>query len=107
LLAKLRSEVHVAATRQLGMIAAVELTPNGDKNERYPADMRIAYQICRAALKRGPWLRPLGDTLVIMPPLSIRQDEMAFFFEVLSAAIAEVTANPLPPEAVAAIAGDD
>jgi adenosylmethionine-8-amino-7-oxononanoate aminotransferase len=107
MLAELRAQRHVAATRQMGMIAAVELTPSDDANQRYPTDMRIAYQICRAALKRGLWLRPLGDTLVIMPPLSITDDELAFYFDALSAAIAEVAANPLPAEAVGGIAGDD
>src|SRR5690606_11914967 len=75
---------HVAATRQLGMIAAVELTPSGDPADRYPSDMRIAYQICRAALERGLWLRPLGDTLVIMPPLTIQPDELTYFGDALS-----------------------
>lgn len=107
LLEQLQTQPHVAATRQLGMIAAVELTPSGDPADRYPSDMRIAYQICGAALKRGLWLRPLGDTLVIMPPLSISRDELAYFADTLSAAIDETTAHPLPAEAVAHIAGDD
>ncbi len=91
----------------MGMIAAVELTPSADRNERYPADMRIAYQICREALKHGLWLRPLGDTLVIMPPLCITKDELNFLGDLLSTAIATVTDNPLPAEAVSGIAGDD
>jgi adenosylmethionine-8-amino-7-oxononanoate aminotransferase len=107
LLSELRSQPHVAATRQRGMIAAVELSPNDNLHERYFSEMRIAYQVCQAALKRGLWLRPLGDTLVIMPPLSITNDELAFYFNALSAAIAEVTATPLPPEAVESLAGDD
>lgn len=106
-LAGLHAQPHVAATRQMGMIAAVELTPNDDCNQRYPSDMRIAYQVCRAALKRGLWLRPLGDTLVIMPPLSITNDELDFYFDALSTAIAEVTTAPLPAEAALALAGDD
>jgi hypothetical protein len=42
-----------------------------------------------------------------MPPLSITGDELEFFFDALTGAIAEVTADPLPPEAVQSIAGDD
>ncbi len=107
LLANLERLPHVASTRRMGMIAAVELTPTGANAERYPVEMRIAYQICREALKRGLWLRPLGDTLVIMPPLSITQDELTFFGEMLHDSIATVTANPLPPDQVAHLAGDD
>lgn len=107
ILASLRAQPHVASTRQMGMIAAVELTPTLDLNERYASEMRIAYQICREALKHGLWLRPLGDTLVIMPPLCITKDELDFLGGVLSTAIATVTDNPLPAEAVSGIAGDD
>ena len=104
---RLRQLDHVAQVRQLGMIAAVELTASNDSNDPYPAEMRIAYQVCREALQRGLWLRPLGDTLVIMPPLSIGKEELAFFGDALSAAINAVTENPLPAQAVSHFAGDD
>lgn len=107
MLATLRAMPHVASTRQMGMIAAVELTPTSDPNDRYPTELRIAYQVCHAALKRGLWLRPLGDTLVVMPPLSITHEEFQYFGDVLTAAIAEATANPLPLEAVERLAGSD
>jgi adenosylmethionine---8-amino-7-oxononanoate aminotransferase len=107
ILASLQALPHVATTRQLGMIAAVEFTPTGNEKDRYPVELRIAYQICCEALKRGMWLRPLGDTLVIMPPLCIKNDELVFFGRVLSESVEFVTANPLPAEAVSHIAGDD
>jgi adenosylmethionine-8-amino-7-oxononanoate transaminase len=107
ILAELRSLSHVAATRQQGMIAAVELTPTGNPADRYPPEMRIAYQICREALSRGLWLRPLNDTLVIMPPLSISDDELEFFGKTLADSIRAVTANPLSASEVTGIAGDD
>jgi adenosylmethionine-8-amino-7-oxononanoate transaminase len=107
ILAELRSLPHVASTRQKGMIAAVELTPTGNPADRYPPEMRIAYQICREALSRGLWLRPLNDTLVIMPPLSISDDELEFFGKTLADSIRAVTANPLSASEVTGIAGDD
>ncbi len=91
MLAHLETQPHVAATRQLGMIAAVELTPSADKNERYPQAERIGHKVCRAALHKGLWLRPLGDTLVIMPPLSISDEELDFVGQVLAESIAEIT----------------
>ncbi len=107
ILASLRALAHVATTRQLGMIAAVEFTPSVNRESRYPTEMRIAYQICRDALGRGVWLRPLGDTLVIMPPLCITKEELTFFGRVLSESIQAVTTNPLPATEVAALAGED
>jgi adenosylmethionine-8-amino-7-oxononanoate aminotransferase len=32
--------------------------------------------VCRLAREAGVFLRPLGDVIVIMPPLSIRDDEI-------------------------------
>jgi adenosylmethionine-8-amino-7-oxononanoate aminotransferase len=107
ILAELRSLPHVASTRQNGMIAAVELTPTGNPADRYPLELRIAYQICREALRQGIWLRPLNDTLVIMPPLCISDDELQFFGDTLISSIRAVTANPLAASEVAGIAGDD
>jgi adenosylmethionine-8-amino-7-oxononanoate transaminase len=105
--ARLSALPHVAATRQRGMIAAVELTPTKNSADRYPPNLRIAYQICREALGHGLWLRPLNDTLVIMPPLCISDEEFQFFSDTLIESIRSVTANPLSASEVAGIAGDD
>jgi adenosylmethionine-8-amino-7-oxononanoate transaminase len=107
ILAELRSLPQIATTRQRGMIAAVELTPTNNAADRYPPDLRIAYQICREALSRGLWLRPLNDTLVIMPPLCISDDEIQFFGDTLIESIRSVTANPFSASELAGIAGDD
>ena len=59
--------------------------------QSYPPEFQIAYRICRAALDRGVWLRPLRDVLVIMPPLSIDTDELDFLGETLLQSIDAVT----------------
>lgn len=107
ILASLGELPHVATVRQLGTIAAIEFTSSSNTRERYPSEIRIAYQICRAALERGVWLRPLGDTLVIMPPLCIGDDELDFLDQVLTESIATITASPRSAAEVAPIAGDD
>ncbi len=92
-LEKMAAHPHVAATRHRGMIAAVELTATPDENCPYPPELRVAYRICREALRRGVWLRPLGDTLVIMPPLSITSEELDFFGKALLQSIDTITAE--------------
>ncbi len=92
ILERIAEHPRVAETRQMGLIAAVELTPSGDPKERYPAELRIAQQVCDEALRRGVWLRPLGDVLVIMPPLSISEEELQFLGDVLLESILAVTA---------------
>lgn len=92
-LGRLAEHPRVASTRQKGMIAAVELTPTGASTDRYPPELRVAYQVCTEALRRGVWLRPLGDVLVIMPPLSIAADELDLLGSVLLESIDVVTAT--------------
>ncbi len=84
---------RVATTRQKGMIAAVELSPTENPADRYPPELRIAYSICAETLSRGVWLRPLGDVLVIMPPLSISDEELEFLGNTLLEAIDVVTGS--------------
>jgi adenosylmethionine-8-amino-7-oxononanoate aminotransferase len=91
LLTRVAEHPRVAETRQLGLIAAVELTPSSDRTERYPTEVRIAHRVCSETLKRGVWLRPLGDVLVIMPPLSIGAEELGLLGDVLAASIDAAT----------------
>ncbi len=60
--------------RQTGMIAAVELAMDG--TEKFPADKRMGYQVFLEGLKRGLFLRPLGDVVYFIPPLIITEEEI-------------------------------
>jgi adenosylmethionine-8-amino-7-oxononanoate aminotransferase len=66
----------VGDIRQYGFAAGVELV--ADRASRRPFDSadRIGMKVCRLAREAGVFLRPLGDVIVIMPPLSIRDDEI-------------------------------
>ena len=63
---------RVECTRQMGMLAAVDLQGVGDGAKPQAAGQIV----CREALRRGVWLRPLGDTLIIVPPLAVSHDEL-------------------------------
>ncbi len=84
---------HVATTRQRGLIGALELTPDKTTNAPYPADQRRAWRVCREALARGVWLRPLADVLYVMPPLAITTKELDALMETLAAAIEAATTD--------------
>jgi adenosylmethionine---8-amino-7-oxononanoate aminotransferase len=60
--------------RQIGMIAAVELTRKN--KERYPFKNRVGYQVFLEGLKRGLFMRPLGDVVYFIPPLVITETEI-------------------------------
>ena len=66
----------VGDIRQRGLLAAIELV--ADKNSKAQLDPNhcTGVRVCRRALDRGVWLRPLRDTLVIMPPLSISPEQI-------------------------------
>ncbi|MFL5241713.1 MAG: adenosylmethionine--8-amino-7-oxononanoate transaminase [Gemmataceae bacterium] len=61
----------VGDVRQRGLIAGIELVCNKTAKQRFPSDQRVGARVCRLARERGVLLRPLGDVLVIFPPLSI------------------------------------
>lgn len=69
--------------RQRGLMCGVELLP--------PADgLRWGRRVSAAAVRRGVLLRPLGDVVVIMPPLTITDDEIVRIVDALTEAITEV-----------------
>jgi adenosylmethionine-8-amino-7-oxononanoate aminotransferase len=67
---------HVGNVRQRGLIAAIELVR--DRVTRAPFDWseQRGMAVCRHARSEGVLLRPLGNVVVIMPPLSITLDEL-------------------------------
>jgi len=90
-LCNLAEHPHVVRTRQRGMIAALELSADKSAGVPYPVAERRGWQVCREALQRGVWIRPLVDVLYVMPPLAISLDELDELMETLSAAIEVVT----------------
>jgi adenosylmethionine---8-amino-7-oxononanoate aminotransferase len=73
----------VGAVRQRGLMAGVELDP--------PAGaVRWGRRVCAGAVGRGVLLRPLGDVVVVMPPLTTTVDEIDRVVDVLAASIGAV-----------------
>ena len=80
----------VAAVRMRGLMCGVELAP--------PApDLRWGRRVCAAAVRRGVLLRPLGDVVVLMPPLSITAGEVERIVDTLAAAVDEVCSGHAVP----------
>ncbi len=76
----------VGDIRVKGLMVGIDLDPPG------PA-MRWGRRVCAAAVRRGVLLRPLGDVVVLMPPLTVTAGEIERIVAVLGQAIAEVTAS--------------
>jgi adenosylmethionine-8-amino-7-oxononanoate aminotransferase len=67
---------HVGDVRQRGLIAAIELVRDRATKEPYEWSERRGLRACDQARTHGVWLRPLGNVVVIMPPLAITLDEL-------------------------------
>jgi adenosylmethionine-8-amino-7-oxononanoate aminotransferase len=75
-LGRLAALEHVGDVRQCGLIGAIELVRDKTTKEPFPWQERTGHRVCLEARKYGVLLRPLGDTIVIMPPLAISIDEL-------------------------------
>ena len=89
-LSRLAKHPHVE-TRQTGLIAGIELVKNKAAREPFPWQDRLGWQVCQDVLDRGVWIRPLGDVLVIMPPLSVSIGELDRILEAVTHGIESVT----------------
>ncbi len=67
---------HVGDVRQCGLIAGIELVRDAQTQEPYPWSEKRGIRVCQHARGEGVLLRPLGNVLVIMPPLSISLDQL-------------------------------
>jgi len=71
---------HVKEIRQKGLMIGVEL-------QGFDPQLRTGARVCMNLRKRGIILRPLGDTIVIMPPLAMEIDDLKSIIEALNAEI--------------------
>ena len=81
---------HVADVRQRGVMVGIELAADATARRPYPAADRIGARVVLEARRRGVIVRPLGDVVVLMPPLSITADEIERLVTVVRDAIVEV-----------------
>jgi adenosylmethionine-8-amino-7-oxononanoate aminotransferase len=75
-LADLAELPHVGDVRQCGMMAGVELVEARDTERPYPYAARIGHRVCMDLRTRGVLLRPLGNVVVMMPPLTTSPAEV-------------------------------
>ena len=80
-LAPLEAHDGVAEVRRIGTMTGIEVRPVGE---------RTGFEVCRAARRRGVIIRPLGDVVVLMPPLGIADDELDELVSVVDESTREV-----------------
>ncbi len=66
----------VGDVRQKGLLAGIELVRDRATKEPFPWEEQRGINVCMHARQRGVLLRPLGNVLVVMPPLAISLEEI-------------------------------
>src|SRR3954465_1496458 len=82
---------HVGDVRQRGLMIGIELVKEKRSKEEYPYADRIGHRVCLAGRQREVMLRPLGNVVVLLPPLSINAAEVDLLTEAVRDSIREVT----------------
>ncbi|HVW37688.1 MAG TPA: adenosylmethionine--8-amino-7-oxononanoate transaminase, partial [Pirellulales bacterium] len=67
---------QVGDVRQRGLIAGIELVQDREAQTPYPWAERRGQKVCDRARELGVLLRPLGNVVVLMPPLAATLEEI-------------------------------
>ena len=82
---------RVGEARQCGLMGGIELVRDKTTREEYPWEEQVGVRVCLAARPRGVLLRPLGNVVVVMPPLSITIEQLERVLTAIHESIREVT----------------
>jgi adenosylmethionine---8-amino-7-oxononanoate aminotransferase len=84
---ELATHPNVGDIRVCGLMGAVELVESKATNTAFPWQEKVGHQICQRMIEQGVWTRPLGNVIVLMPPLCIQPTELDLLIEVLKRSI--------------------
>jgi adenosylmethionine-8-amino-7-oxononanoate aminotransferase len=76
----------VREIRQRGLMVGVELAPPSP-------GLRWGRRVCAGAVSRGVLLRPLGDVVVLMPPLTTTAEEIVRIVDALDGGLEDLEAG--------------
>jgi len=89
-LSPLAGHPHVGEIRLTGLMGGIELLADRAAKRAFAPDRRVGHRVGLAMRERGVFARPLGDVMVLMPPLTTTDDELRMLAAVLQAAVVEV-----------------
>jgi len=84
--------VHVGEVRQRGLMVGIELVKDRATRAEYDYALRAGHRVCLEARKLGAILRPLGNVVVLMPPLAMSEGELEQLAAITLASIEAATA---------------
>lgn len=90
LTAEIEPLTHVGEVRQRGFMVGIELVEDRASRTPYPLESRMGARVTEQVRQHGVILRPLGNVVILMPPLSITPDEIELLVSATASAIREV-----------------
>ena len=97
LLKPLAVQQHVGDIRQRGFMAGLELVKDRASREPYPLEARVGHQVALESRRQGLLLRPLGNVLILVPPLITTSSELRRMVSILHRSIEKVTVTDRTP----------
>ena len=88
MLDELRVLPHVGQVRHKGFMVGIELAADRAKRTPFDPKLRVGTQVCLRLRRRGVMLRPLGDVIVLMPPLAMGLDDLRTIVDALRVELA-------------------
>lgn len=91
-LQKISAFKYVGEVRQMGLMAGIELVKDKETREPFALEEKTAIKVCLRAREKGLIIRPLGNVVVLMPPLGISVEELKSLGSITAEALMEITA---------------
>ena len=92
LLRPLAAHPAVREVRRRGFMTGIELA-------EFPLSLRMGHRVTLEARRRGAIVRPLGDVVVLMPPLSIAEADLRRLVAIVADAVEAATSHAALAEA--------
>jgi adenosylmethionine-8-amino-7-oxononanoate aminotransferase len=90
MLDEIRPLKHVGDVRQKGFMVGIELVEDKATRKPFAPGRRLGADVCQRLRKHGVILRPLADTIVIMPPLAMGIEDLRKIVDAVNAELAAI-----------------
>lgn len=86
-----RTLTHVGDVRRIGIMAGIELVADRASRRPFAPEEKVGHRVILEARRRGLIIRPLGNVIVLMPPLAISAEEIDRLCQITFDSIRAVT----------------
>jgi len=80
----------VGDVRRKGVLTGIEIVRDKESKEPFPVEEKKSINVCRRARKYGVIIRPLGEVVILNPPLCISEEQVDLLVEAVGNSIADL-----------------